>query len=172
VGNSQVAEDLLQEGFILMLKRLSQLKEEKKFEGWMKRLFTNLAIDYLRKNKKVNSKECLINNIHELNNTEEQKLERIEPYEINESQINMTVIEQAELSQEDLEECLSQLPDHYRIVFNMYVIDGYSHKEIAQELNINAKTSKSRLSKARRITQHALYQKAIIKIKKQPVNIM
>ena len=121
------AHDILQEGFIKIFSKINLFKFQGSFKGWMKRIMVNTAIDRYR--KKTN-----------------------EPYpvEINE---NLSLVESedviSKLNSDDLLMLITKLPVGYRTVFNMYVIEGYSHKDIAKELNISENTSKSQLSRAR-----------------------
>ena len=162
VGNEVIAEDLLHEGFMTMLEKIGQYKGVGNFEGWIRRIFINTALMYLRKNKKMTFHADEIN--EEILSDIDDK-PNIDTDIINLDKINMEVINAAEFSDEELEEAINKLPEHYRVVFNLFVIDGYSHKEIALMLNLNEKTSKSRLSKARKKAADYLYKQAIEKVK-------
>lgn len=166
VGNEATAEDLLQDGYMRIMDKVSQFNGTGSFEGWARRIFVNIALEYLRKNK-----NRLFNNsesIEAINDDFDDSIniKDIDIDELPSDKVCMEVIYAAEFSDEDLEEALQQLPEHYRTVFNLFSIDGYKHKEIAEMLDINEKTSKSRLSKARKISQMYLYQKALEKVKK------
>lgn len=121
------ALEILQEGFIKIFGKLDKFKFEGSFQGWMKRIMVNAAIDKYRKKS-------------------------IEPvsYDI-EDHHNLGVSEQvfSNFETEDLMKCVQKLPDGYRTIFNLYVLEGYTHKEIAEELNISEGTSKSQLHKAK-----------------------
>lgn len=121
------AKDLLQEGFIRTFKKLEQFRFEGSFEGWMKRIFVTTALEYCRKEAK---------------SPEETGLENYENLGEKESTLDR-------LNLQDLLETISTLPAGYRTVFNLFVIEGYSHQEIADELGISESTSKSQLHKAR-----------------------
>jgi RNA polymerase sigma-70 factor (ECF subfamily) len=121
------AEDNLQEAFITIFKKIDQYKSKGSFEGWMKRIVINTALQtYRQKN---------ILNLVEENYPEEVEIE------INEEDITL----------EFLLKIIQELPERYRMVFNLYVLDGYSHKDISSLLGIAEGTSKSNLSRARLI---------------------
>ncbi len=123
----QEAEDNLQEAFITIFKKIDQFRFKGSFEGWMKRIVINTALQTYRQ-KNV------------LNLIEENYPEEVE-VEINESEISLDY----------LLRIIQELPERYRMVFNLYVLDGFSHKEISDMLHIAEGTSKSNLSRARLI---------------------
>ena len=119
------ARDTLQDGFIKIFQNISQFKGNGKFEGWMTRIMINTAI------KKYETK------IFHLTINEEH---------IEEPQVE---IDEERVSTEFLMQIIQELPERYRLVFNLYAMDGFSHKEIAVMLNITEGTSKSNLARAR-----------------------
>jgi RNA polymerase sigma-70 factor (ECF subfamily) len=123
----QEAEDNLQEAFITIFNKIDQFKFKGSFEGWMKRIVINTALQTYRQ-KKV------------LNLVEENYPDEVE-VDIDENYISLDY----------LLKIIQELPERYRMVFNLYVLDGYSHKEIANLLNVAEGTSKSNLSRARLI---------------------
>ena len=123
----QEAEDNLQDAFITIFNKVDQFKHIGSFEGWMKRIVINTALQSYRE-KKV------------LNLVEENYPDEVE-VEVNESDISLDF----------LLKIIQELPERYRMVFNLYVLDGYSHNEIAGLLGIAEGTSKSNLSRARLI---------------------
>ncbi len=123
----QEAEDNLQDAFITIFKKIDQFKHKGSFEGWMKRIVINIALQSYRE-KNV------------LNLVEENYPDEVE-VEVNESDISLDF----------LLKIIQELPERYRMVFNLYVLDGYSHKEIASLMSIAEGTSKSNLSRARLI---------------------
>ena len=124
--NKQQAEDNLQDGFVTIFEKISQYNHAGSFEGWMKRIMINTALQKHRKQKVYNL------------SFEEQIEEGLE-------------VETEELSVDYLLECVQSLPDRYRQVFNLYVLDDFSHREIAELLNISEGTSKSNLARARKV---------------------
>jgi len=129
--NEDEAKDALQEGFIKVFNSIGKFQFTGSFEGWMKRIFVNTSIEQIRKRK-------LHFDVSELNTNELPLTSRIET---------------GKLDAEKMMRLVQQLPLGYRTVFNMFVIDGYSHKEISDYLNINENTSKSQLFKARKQLQ-------------------
>jgi RNA polymerase sigma-70 factor (ECF subfamily) len=129
------AEDILQEGFIKVYGNLAKFRFEGSLEGWVKRIIVNSAIDYIKK---------LGMHFQELNE------ENTENYDIVENEII------SNLSVEDLMKIVQALPDSKRLIFNLYAYEGYSHKEIAEKLNISTATSKSQYCKAKKILQEQL----------------
>jgi len=122
------AEDLLQEGFIKVFSDLHQFKHRGALGGWIRRVMVNIALQHIRKNKQLFT-NVEIETMEDRHSTDENIF--------------------AELGAKNLTKMIQQLPPGYRAVFNMYVIEGYSHKEIADQLNISENTSKSQLSKAK-----------------------
>ena len=133
------AEDIMQDAFIKVFNNLTSLKSASSLEHWIRRIMINTAIKNYSKSSF--QKEQI----------------GIEDY-VERSELP-TVI--SDLTQEEMMAEIEKLPDGYRIVFNMYAIEGYSHKEIADQLGIGESTSRSQLVKARRMLQEsilALYQ--------------
>ena len=125
--NYAEAEDNLQDAFVTIFKKIEQYQDKGSFEGWLKRIVINTALQRYRSK-----------GVFDI---------------VNEEQIEDVVVE-IENDVVDIDFLLSiiqELPDRYRLVFNLYVLDGYSHKEIGQMLDINIGTSKSNLARARKI---------------------
>lgn len=129
------AEDLAQDGFIKLFDKIELFDGEGAFEGWMRRLFVNLCLDRIRRNKSSF-----------LTYAQEIDEEKIDDHEHDTSGPEDWV---EVIGREKILEEIQNLSPTYRLVFNMYVIEGYSHSEIASELNISEGTSKSNLSKAK-----------------------
>ena len=125
--NKQEAQDNFQDGFITIFDKIGQFKFEGSFEGWMKRVMVNTILLKYRKKSVLNIV------------TEEI------PEEV------VVDIDDDEISLEFLLNLIRELPDRYRMVFNLYVLDGHSHKEIGKMLKIAEGTSKSNLARARGI---------------------
>lgn len=125
------AEDILQDGFIKIFEKISSLEKTSSLEPWMRRIMVNTAINSYHKNLK-----------HYFNQ------------DIDEMQIESTDEPEQEymphLSPEQVMKSIQKLPEGYRMVLNMYVFDGFSHKEIAEELGVSINTSKTQLLKARK----------------------
>ncbi len=125
------AQDMLQEGFVRLFKNLQSFQGKGSFEGWVRRIFVHTAIKYYHKMRKHNNSQS-IETIHE-NSVGPEAL--------------------ASMSEQEILTLISKLPEGYRIVFNMYAIEGFSHKEIAETLDIQESTSRSQLVKARKLLQ-------------------
>ncbi|MCB0489230.1 MAG: sigma-70 family RNA polymerase sigma factor [Cyclobacteriaceae bacterium] len=143
IPSKMEAEDVLVTAFTKLFERIDQYKGEGSFEGWIRRIVVNESLTYLRRNKNMYLE------------TEIEVVDRTPDY----AQLD-THLEAA-----DLMRLVGDLPTGYRMVFNLYAIDGYSHKEIADQLGISENTSKSQLSRAR-----ALLQKKLIEMEKD-VNV-
>lgn len=132
VRNKEVARDLMHDGFIKLFTKIHSYSGTGSFHGWMRRIFANTALEYLRQKDvlkfSVDTEEVL-----ELSNND------------------LSVLEQ--ISAEELFNCLSQLPVGFATVFNMYAVEGYSHAEIAQRLKIQEGTSRSQYARARQMLQ-------------------
>jgi RNA polymerase sigma-70 factor (ECF subfamily) len=130
--NYSEAEDNLQDAFIKIFDKIHQFEHKGSFEGWLKRITINTCLQRYRGQK-----------VFELVNEEALKAENME-------------VEDQPYSLQFLLKCIQALPDRYRMVFNLYVLDGFSHKEIAQKLNISDGTSKSNLSRAKVILRQQI----------------
>ena len=126
------AEDNLQDSFVTIFKNIDQYNKKGSFEGWIKRITINTALQKYRSKGVFNI--------------------------INEENIEDVIIEidDDDLSIDYLLKIIQELPDRYRLVFNLYVLDGYSHKEVAEMLDISIGTSKSNLARARMILKEKI----------------
>ena len=132
-GNDDEARDILQEGFIKIFENLIHYKHEGSFEGWMRRIVVNTALEKYRSN-------------HNLYRVDDIDM-------IQEPDADPDTEDYSGLEAVDLLDIIRELPPKYRMVFNLFAIEGYSHKEIGQMVNISEGTSKSNLSRARVILQ-------------------
>ncbi|WP_306551239.1 RNA polymerase sigma factor [Daejeonella sp.] len=128
------AEDVLQMGFVKVFQKVSDFRGEGSFEGWVRRIMVNTAIESYRKN---------------LRNLNIVDIDEV--YDQPQNTFDMSGLEL-----KDLLKLVQQLSNGYRLVFNMYVIEGYSHKEIAKQLGITEGASKSQLSRARAILKEKI----------------
>ncbi|HVF97608.1 MAG TPA: RNA polymerase sigma factor [Flavisolibacter sp.] len=133
-ANVEEAEDVMQEGFIKVFKKISSFRGEGSFEGWIRRIFVNTAIEQYRK------KTYLRPITEQEEDTVEGKY--------------LSVLDS--LAEKDIIKLVQKLSPGYRTVFNMYVVEGYSHKQIAEQLGISEGTSKSQLSRAKQILQESV----------------
>jgi RNA polymerase sigma factor (sigma-70 family) len=128
------AEDILQSGFIKVYRYISQFKFEGSFEGWVRRVMVNTALKHCQK-KRIRFDEW---------QEESMQGPSIDPYVY------------SRLGETDLLHLIRRLPEGYRLVFNLHVIEGYSHEEISLMLGIKDSTSRSQLVKARRLLQQSI----------------
>lgn len=127
-SSTEEAEDAFQEGFVKIYSKLSEYKYEGSLGGWLRRVMVNTVLDNMRKNKK-HAYHDDVNEVPNISSNAHSPLD--------------------ELSAKELMSLLETLPDGYRVVFNMFAIEGYSHKEIADKLDITESTSKSQFLRAR-----------------------
>ncbi len=137
-GDRTVAEDLLQDGFVTLFSRLDSYKGEGSFEGWARKIFINTALMYLRKKDALKMSDD-IDNARNI----------VSEYS---SQIQ-------DVGYKELMKLITSLPTGFRTVFNLYVLEGYSHKEIAEMLDITEVTSRTQLSRARTWLQSRIKNK-------------
>ncbi len=145
ISDRDEAQDVVQDGFIKVFNSIAKFDFNGSFEGWVRRIVVNTAIDHIRKKKKdifqVTDHEFIMNNYSD--ERDEKEDESI----------------YANLKSREIIDAVQQLSPAYRTVFSMYVIDGYSHQQIADLLSINIGTSKSNLAKARMNLQKVLKEK-------------
>lgn len=142
VHDRSEAEGVMVSGFLKVFDKIGQFSGEGSFEGWIRRIMVNESLLYLRKNRKAHMMvdvEAAHREVH----TEDVS---------------------HQLAAEDLMALVGKLPEGYRTVFNLYAIEGFSHKEIAEQLGISENTSKSQLSRARNLLQQ--HVAALMDVKK------
>ena len=132
--NREEAQDNLQDSFLEIFKRIKQYKGKGSFEGWMKRIVINKAIDRYKKEIRKTSFE--------------DRGQKEEAVEIDD--------QLGDISLDQILHCIQNLPTQYRLVFNLYVMDSYSHKEISEMLAISIGTSKSNLHRAKVILKEQI----------------
>lgn len=138
VGDRTLAEDILQEGFVTLFTRLGSFKGEGSFEGWARRIFVTTALMYLRKKDALKMSDDL----------EAAK------------GMKTDVTGQIEnIGYKELMEMVASLPTGFRTVFNMYAVEGYSHKEIGEILGISEVTSRTQYSRARALLQSKIKER-------------
>ncbi len=132
------ADDICQDGFIKVFNNLGSFRHEGSLEGWIRRTMINTAINYYKKSSK-HAYDLDITGLEIAGTEQESPVDR--------------------LSAMELMKLIQELPDGYRMVFNLNVIEGYTHKEIGDSLNISENTSKSQLSRARVALQKLIKKK-------------
>jgi RNA polymerase sigma factor (sigma-70 family) len=136
-NNAEDAQDLLQDGFIKVFRNLHRFRAEGSFEGWIRRVFINSSIEHFRKKSLQMSK---------VSEKEEETI----------GDTDISALDN--LAEKDIVKLIQELSPGYRTVFNLYVVEGYSHKEIGEQLGISEGTSKSQLARARSILQKKVAQ--------------
>ena len=129
IKDIQQAEDVMITAFMKVFVNLKNFESKGSFEGWIRRIMVNESISFIRAQKKVSFLEDEYYKEDGFNNIE------------------------SNLSVEDIQSLIDRLPEGYKMIFNLYAIEGYKHKEIAEMLGINEGTSKSQLSHARKMLQ-------------------
>jgi len=134
------AQDILQEGFIKVYRYIKQFSREHSFEGWLKRIFVNTSITHYKQN---------------LKHYYQQDID-----ELKETRAVAGNYTEVDFTKEELLNVIGSISDGYRMVFNMYAIEGYKHKEIADALGIDVATSKSQYHRAKKVIQQKLEELA------------
>lgn len=137
VSDRETARDLLQDGFVKVFTSLTSYSGTGSFEGWMRKIFVNNALEYLRKSD-------VLRDATDLSNTAEL------------AQPDSSVISQ--MSAAELMQIVNELPIGFRTVFNLFAIEGYSHKEIGEMLRITESTSRSQYTRAKQLLQRRISQ--------------
>ncbi len=143
--NREDAEDMLQEGFIKVFTQLHQYRNEGALEGWIRRIIVHTCINILKKNKKFS-----------------ESVDIIHAHSIHVKEDMIPSIMQAK----QVVECIRLLPIGYRTVLNLYAIEGFSHREIANMLEIEESTSRSQYTRAKAMLEEILVKKNIIQKQK------
>jgi len=140
-NNSDEAQDVLQDGFIKVFAKLPKFVNKGSLEGWVRRIMVNTALDQYRKNKKF-QRDVEIDSVS-------FKLEK-----------NDFIVET--INANDLLKIIQTIPEGYRVVFNLFAIEGYSHKEIAEKLGVTESTSKSQYSRAKKMLRKLVVESNIV----------
>jgi RNA polymerase sigma-70 factor (ECF subfamily) len=144
-GNRMEAQDVLQEVFVKIFNNIRSYNHEGSFEGWLRRIAVNTSITNYRKNLK----HAFQKDVDDLMRSHEEP----------------SSFEDLEFTAEEMLQCIERLPIGYKTIFNLYVVEGFMHKEIGEMLNIDVNTSKSQLSRAKTYLQRELKNIATVKIK-------
>ena len=147
--NREDAEDMLQEGFIKVFLQIHTFENRGAFEGWIRRIVVHTCINILKKNKKFN-----------------ESVDIIYAIAIHVREESVSAIIQAK----QVVECIRILPIGYRTVLNLYAIEGYSHREIANMLDIEESTSRSQYTRAKAMLEDILIRKRILQKPKQELD--
>ncbi|MFT5762445.1 MAG: RNA polymerase sigma factor (sigma-70 family) [Polaribacter sp.] len=148
IKDLSTAEDIVQDSFIVAIQKENDLKNKEALKGWLCRIVINRAINYLKKERIVNYTDA--NSIEFIDETTEMNIVAID---------KKSAILASDFSHEDLLEAIDSLSENHKSVFNLYIIDEFSHIQISKLLNISVGTSKSSLSRARKNIQQFLINK-------------
>jgi RNA polymerase sigma-70 factor (ECF subfamily) len=129
VADKSEAEDILQEAFFKILKNIKEYKGKGHFENWMKKIVVNTAITHFHREKKHYYHDELEN--------------------VNDGDLQFSLSPDKVFDAEELKELLKRMPEGYRVIFNLFAIEGFKHREIAEQLNIEESTSKSQYLRAK-----------------------
>lgn len=147
--NREDAEDMLQEAFIKVFSQIHTFQNKGAFEGWIRRIIVHTCINHLKKNKRFNESVDIIN---------------ANSIQVREESIPSIV------QAKQIVECIRLLPIGYRTVLNLYAIEGYSHKEIAEMLDVEESTSRSQYTRAKQMLEDILLKKKIIQRPREKVD--
>ena len=143
-GNKMEADDILHEGFIRVFTKINDFRNEGSLEGWIRRTIINTAINYYRRNSRYS------------------KMSELDNLDLASDNYNVVY---DKISRDELLEIIQELPSGYRTVFNLNVVEGYTHKEIGELLNISDNTSKSQLNRARLLLQKKIRFRLMERVK-------
>ncbi len=138
------AEDVLQEGLIIVFEKMAQFRMQGSFEGWIRKIIVNKSLEHLRKANKIYP-------VLDIDNVEDR-------FVSDEDILNL-------IDSKELLKMIQELPPMYKMVFNLFVFEGMGHKDIAAELGIVEGTSKSNLSDARNLLKKKIYKNLLIEEK-------
>jgi RNA polymerase sigma factor (sigma-70 family) len=144
--NKDEAVEILNDSFLKVFENIEKYKPELSFKSWLRRIIINTSIDYYRKSIKFKDTDSLD-----------------EKYDAENNDYNII----DELNVEDILKLLNQLPEIYRLTFNLYEIEGFKHEEIAEQLNISISTSRSNLTRAKKMLRNSfekLYQTSYARV--------
>jgi len=141
--NYEEARDLLHDGFVTVFTKIGQFHQEGSFEGWVRRIFVNQAMERWRSDVKSLTVNCVDDIDRQFASPEIEEEDEWGAYQLSEAELLALV---------------NELPPQYKVVFNLYVIDGLSHRDIAEKLGISESTSRSNLLRARSILQKQIME--------------
>jgi RNA polymerase sigma factor (sigma-70 family) len=142
------AEDIVQDAFIVAIQKERELKNKEALNGWLCRIVINRAINYLKTKQKLNFSS--LTNLEYIEETNEMNIIELD---------KKSALLASDFSNKELLEAIDSLSENHKSVFNLYIIDGFSHFEISKLLNVSVGTSKSSLSRARKNIQEFLFEK-------------
>ena len=149
-ANYEEARDVLHDGFLTIFTKIGQFHSEGSFEGWVRRIFVNHALERYRSNTKLPMVDVVDDNDLHFAEPEDEEKDEWGAYQLTEAELLAMV---------------DELPQQYKVVFNLYVFDGLSHRDISEKLGISESTSRSNFLRARSILQKQVNEK----VKSMPV---
>tara|TARA_B100000809_G_scaffold240071_1_gene262084 strand:- start:211 stop:822 length:612 start_codon:yes stop_codon:yes gene_type:complete len=153
-----LAIDAMHEGFMKALNSVESFNNQGSFEGWLKRIVVNHSLDTLKREKKYQYEE-----LTEFDALDEEKEEvkTVDKRDINDKKINLDFVRDAEFTSSEIIEEIHKLPEMYCMVFVLFVLEEFTHAQIAKQLGIDEKASRTRLARARKMMKEALYKRSI-----------
>lgn len=136
VADYEEAKDVVQDGFLKLFTKVHQFEGRGAFSGWIRQIFVNTALEYLSKNEMVKTNVRMENFSESMDEFDNQLI--------------------GQISADDLIECITELPERCRTIFNLYAIEGFTHAEIAQRLGILENSSRAQFSRARKLLQESV----------------
>ena len=153
-----LALDAMHEGFMKALNSVESFNNQGSFEGWLKRIVVNHSLDTLKREKKYQYEE-----LTEFDALDEEKEEvkTVDKTDINDKKINLNFVRDAEFTSSEIIQEIHKLPEMYCVVFVLFVLEEFTHAQIAKQLGIDEKASRTRLARARKMMKEALYKRSI-----------
>jgi RNA polymerase sigma-70 factor (ECF subfamily) len=153
-----LALDVMHEGFMKALNSVESFNNQGSFEGWLKRIVVNHSLDTLKKEKNYQYEE-----LTEFDALDEEKEEvkTVDKTDINDKKINLNFVRDAEFTSSEIIQEIHKLPEMYCVVFVLFVLEEFTHAQIAKQLGIDEKASRTRLARARKMMKEALYKRSI-----------
>jgi RNA polymerase sigma-70 factor (ECF subfamily) len=155
-GNKEDAVDIVQDGFITVFADIHKFKATGALEGWIKRIMINKSINFFKKNRKYNYSWKEVVDVED---------KREEEAEISDHSSEFDIVKYADITKDELRLALETLDLQFRLVFSLFYLENYTHKEIAEALAIDEQTSRTRLLRAKKKLQGSLYQLSLDKLK-------
>mgnify|MGYP001471546870 CR=1 FL=1 len=153
-----LALDVMHEGFMKALNSMQSFNNQGSFEGWLKRIVVNHALDTLKKERKYQHQD--IEDVH-VAQEQEETVKTIDKKDINEKKVDVNFVRDAEFTCSEILEEIHKLPEMYCLVFVLFVLEEFTHAQIAKQLGIDEKASRTRLARARKMVKEALYKRSI-----------
>ena len=148
INDIATAEDIVQDAFIVAIQKERELKNKEALNGWLCRIVINRALNYLKTEQKLNFSS--LTNLEYIDETNEMNIIELD---------KKSALLSSDFGHKELLEAIDSLSENHKSVFNLYIIDGFSHLEISKLLNVSIGTSKSSLSRARKNIQEFLFEK-------------